>query len=92
MSAQLRSEAAWRAFFNAATGVGIGAVAGLIAGFFVGSLADLAIVATTGDDQWRFGYVFAQIGIYIGLFLGIVAGIGTSASTGGRPRFDTDRR
>ena len=79
MNTQLRAENAWKAFFNATISVGVGAVAGLIAGFLIGSLADLAIVASTGDNRWQYGYILAQIGIYVGLFLGIVAGIGTSA-------------
>lgn len=80
MSAELKSDAAWRGFFLAVICVGIGTLVGMLAGFLVGSLADAVILASTGDDRWRYGFILAETGTYIGIFLGIAAGIASGAS------------
>ena len=86
MSAESRSEATWRGFFMAVISAGVGAVVGMIAGFFLGGVADVAIVAATGHEHVRYAYLLAEGGMYIGLFVGIVVGIGTGAErrTAGR--------
>ena len=81
MSAESRSEATWRGFFMAVISAGVGTVVGMITGFFLGSLADLVVLAATGHEHVHYGYVLAEAGTYIGLFVGIVVGIGSRAAS-----------
>jgi hypothetical protein len=56
---------------------GVGAVVGMIAGFFLGGVADVAVSAATGHEHVHYAYLLAEGGMYVGLFVGIVVGIGT---------------
>ena len=86
MSAESRSEATWRGFFMAVISAGVGAVFGMIAGFFLGGIADVAVSAATGHEHVHYAYLLAEGGTYVGLFVGIVVGIGTGTEgrTAGR--------
>ena len=75
MSVESESEAAWKGFFVAVISGGVGTVIGMIAGFVVGSLADTLAFATTGNDDFLYGYVLAEAGTYIGVALGMMVGI-----------------
>ena len=60
---------------------GVGTVVGMITGFFLGSLADLVVLAATGHEHVHYGYVLAEAGTYLGLFVGIVVGIGSRSAS-----------
>ncbi len=81
MSAESRTEAAWKGFFLATIGGGVGAAIGMIGGFIIGSLADTAIFAITGNDNFLYGYVLAKAGTYLGIAVGMTVGIRTGLST-----------
>ena len=81
MSVESKAEAAWKGFFIATIGGGVGAAIGMIGGFVIGGLADTAVFAATGDDSFLYGYVLAKAGTYIGIALGITAGVRTGIST-----------
>jgi uncharacterized membrane protein AbrB (regulator of aidB expression) len=81
MSVESRTETAWKGFFLATIGGGTGAAIGMIAGFIIGSLADTAIFAITGNDNFLYGYVLAKAGTYIGIVVGMTVGIRTGVTT-----------
>ena len=81
MSVESRTEVAWRGFFIATVGGSVGAAIGMIAGFIIGSLADTAIFAATGNDNFLYGYVLAKAGTYIGIAVGLTVGVRAGIST-----------
>ena len=81
MSAESRTEAAWKGFFLATIAVALIRHERSASSFIIGSLADTAIFAITGNDNFLYGYVLAKAGTFVGIAVGMTVGIRTGLST-----------